>query len=160
MSIPEVIGDIDISVWAQQITKNCGVEQLEVDARHGSLPSSYDMLRGVITVKLAAPSEHRRQDDLRQNDALIASLLDMLPSSNYTVLHTTSPNGVVTKPESTEYIADIQEALHMDLRRDLGLRASNSSGNQTVVDGPLFHKYQFFTPGKYLVFQDLDIADN
>jgi hypothetical protein len=54
-----------------------------------------------------------------------------------------------------DFESPIQEALHMDLKRNLGagITAQNGSkspsSNQTMIDGPLFHKYQFFTPGKH-----------
>ena len=162
VSIPEVIGDVNLKTWTQQLTESCHVDQLEIDATNGAIPTSYDMLRGAITVHLAAPSDSRRQDDLSQNDALIASLLDMIPSSNYTMLYTTTPNRRTSNPDSKEYAMDseIQESLHMDLKRDLGANAANSTSNQTVVDGPLFHKYQFLTPGEYLFILFTDMADS
>ena len=42
------------------------------------------------------------------------------------------------------------DAVHLDLKRDTDFEPSDSSGNQTLVDGPLFEKYQFLSPGKIL----------
>ena len=38
-------------------------------------------------------------------------------------------------------------SLHMDLKRDLSMGKRASGDNITLVDGPLFERYQFFTPG-------------
>lgn len=42
--------------------------------------------------------------------------------------------------------------MHQDLKRGLGANFAKKNGsshsNQTIVDGPLFDKYQFLTPGK------------
>jgi len=40
----------------------------------------------------------------------------------------------------------------MLMKRDLGGRAANQTGNQTMIDGTLFDKYQFFTPGIFMGF--------
>ena len=47
-----------------------------------------------------------------------------------------------------EMESEIQEAMHIDLRRDLSRGLNKRANNETLVDGPLFDKYQFFTPGK------------
>jgi hypothetical protein len=156
ITVPEAIGDIDLAAWTNQLRSSCHLKTTSIDATSGSIPTTYDELRGVILVHLPAPSTSRKQDDLAQNDALIASLLDMIPSSNYTVLYTTSPS-VSISDEKKEYTTDFdtQEALHTDLRRDLGSAAKNSSGNSTLVDGPLFHRYQFFTPGMWLTLRQI-----
>ncbi|RMZ81935.1 hypothetical protein DV737_g2303, partial [Chaetothyriales sp. CBS 132003] len=142
LSIPEVIGAINIESLAKQLAQSCHVPQLDIDATAGSIPASYDLVRSVVTVQLAAPSDSRRQHDLGQNDALLGSLLDMIPTHNYTLVYTTSPQTAVD--EGREYAmdsSDIQESLHLDLKRA-----------ETLVDGPLFHRYQFFTPGIFMGF--------
>lgn len=80
----------------------------------------------------------------------------MLPTQNYTVLYTTRRaregwfNAQVMEPVGYEMESDIQETLHSDLKRNLGARVAsgNKTENQTMIDGPLFDKYQFFTPGE------------
>ena len=51
--------------------------------------------------------------------------------------------------EAKEYRMDTTpgEELHVDLKRDTGLHSWTARNNQTMVDGPLFEKYQFLTPG-------------
>ncbi|KAF4630012.1 hypothetical protein G7Y89_g8127 [Cudoniella acicularis] len=65
----------------------------------------------------------------------------------YTVIFTTSPH-IPTHQEVSVYEASFQEPLHMDLKRNLLVRANNDS---TAMDlRPLFEKYQFFTPGLFM----------
>lgn len=83
-------------------------------------------------------------------DAFVASILDTLPYQNYTVLYTTT-SGLHPKPldEATKYeMEPLFEAMHIDLKRDMDFRPSDSNGNATYVDGPLFERYQFLSPGK------------
>lgn len=86
-------------------------------------------------------------------DAFLASVLDLLPSPKYTVIYTTSPlstthHSVIEEFQVYEMDSTFAAPLHMDLKRDFLVRASNSSGNDTLVDGPLFERYQFLTPGQ------------
>lgn len=149
VSVPDVYGKIEISQWEQTLKEQCGAEVLHVDASTGSVPS-YQSMPKVITVSFAAPSKNNREHDLSENDAFFASLMRPLLSSNYTVLYTTTPTGATE--EATEYNmdSDVQESLHMGLKRDLGSEFQRRATNQTIIDGPLFDKYQFFTPGKWL----------
>lgn len=86
-------------------------------------------------------------------DAFLASVLDLLPSPKYTVIYTTTPpsskhHSVVEEFQVYEMDSTFAAPLHMDLKRDFSVRPSNSSGNDTLVDGPLFERYQFLTPGQ------------
>lgn len=147
----------------------CGVAVTDIDGSTGAMPAQMPSSPRVLKVSLPAPSSSTRQHDLSANDAFFASILDLLPSQNYTVLYTTtraSDNGfVATQMEKTEYEMEspVQDAMHSDLKRDLGVRAANETGDQKLIDGPLFHRYQFFTPGMcrptlYKVLHFADIA--
>ena len=87
-------------------------------------------------------------------DAELSTLLDVLPARNVTVLYTTTPptSGSNGQDGENEHFAfemneEFQESLHTDLRRDVQSHESRKVENQTLVDGPLFEKYQFFSPG-------------
>lgn len=153
MAVPDVQGVLTPSTWIANLQDKCGVEVTEIDASQGSIPTTLTPTPRLIKVDLPAPSSNPRAKDLSSNDAFFASILDLLPTQNYTVLYTTTraAGGSVgaQQHEQTEYGMDssIQESLHLDLKRDLGAHAANRTGNQTLVDGPLFDKYQFFTPG-------------
>lgn len=150
IQVPEVIGKIDATQWEETLQEQCGAEVLHIDATTGSIPSYHSMPK-VISISFAAPSAHGRARDLAENEAFFASLMEPLLSTNYTVLWTTTPAGTAQEP-SAEYTMqpDSQESLHMGLKRDLGSGLQQRATNVTLVDGPLFHRYQFFTPGECL----------
>ena len=82
----------------------------------------------------------------------MASVLDILSSTKYTVLYTTSPNNDAAVHEQTEsapYEMDstFQAPVHMELKRDLNHHERANDGNITLPDGPLFERYQFLSPG-------------
>lgn len=83
-------------------------------------------------------------------DRSLASVLEMLSNRNYTVLYTTTPNANTDDPPANprqyEMYSDDQP-LHSDLKRDVQPGVPRTQSNQTMVDGPLFEKYQFFSPG-------------
>ncbi|KIW42390.1 uncharacterized protein PV06_05949 [Exophiala oligosperma] len=154
MVVPDVTGSIDSSSWIDLLRSKCGVQVTEIDASKGAIPATISPAPRLLKITLPKPSS-QRQSDLAQNDAFFASVLDMLPIQNYTVLYTTARSGLVEEVEPKEYDMEsqIQESLHIDLKRDLGLDARAGSGtksNQTMIDGPLFDKYQFFTPGIFM----------
>lgn len=87
-----------------------------------------------------------------ESDAFLASILDWLPSPEYTVIYTTTPSTFQPQPSSAEsetYEMDTAfgSPVHMDLKRDLSSHQQVSS-NVTLPAGPLFERYQFFNPGK------------
>ncbi|KPI45846.1 uncharacterized protein AB675_598 [Cyphellophora attinorum] len=155
VSIPDVVGEIDTEQWRRSLQSNCKLDVVVVDATAGSIPA-YASFPKALHVTMPAPASSTASEALGDNDALLAAILDMLPSSDYTVLYTTSPSqGKKDAEPAGGYVMDseAQEMLHIDLKRDLSPRASNSSsGNTTLVDGALFERYQFFTPG---IFQGL-----
>ncbi|ETN38451.1 uncharacterized protein HMPREF1541_06486 [Cyphellophora europaea CBS 101466] len=151
VSVSEVVGEVDVSRWEQTLERECGAEVLHVDASSGSIPS-YKSMPKVLSVAFPAPTTSNRLHDLSVNDAFLESILDMLPSSNYTVLYATTAHGA---PEpSAEHLmdAEVQNPLHMEMKRDLSSGLVRRASNQTIVDGPLFEKYQFFTPGIFMGF--------
>ncbi|KAK5195868.1 hypothetical protein LTR92_004809 [Exophiala xenobiotica] len=157
MVVPDVVGSIDPSSWIDLLQTKCGVQTTEIDGSTGAVPATIPSSPRLLQVALPAPSTSRKQD-LSSNDAFFASVLDLLPTQNYTVLYMTTwavDNGVTAQQaEPTDYDmkSQIQESMHIDLKRDLGLRAENKTENQTMIDGPLFDKYQFFTPGIFMGF--------
>lgn len=87
-------------------------------------------------------------------DRALSSLLELLHNRNYTVIYTTTPEELPDGSHMTskQYeMSDYDQPLHTDLKRDLlhpPPEPLEVVGNQTMIDGPLFAKYQFFTPGK------------
>ena len=71
------------------------------------------------------------------------------------MIYTTRPleeTAAGRKKETKEYEMEspLVEVLHSDLKRDLSLHGrAEKKGNQTMIDGPLFDKYQFLSPGMW-----------
>lgn len=91
---------------------------------------------------------------LRLPDAFLASVLDVLSSNKFTVIYTTTPphsahqpTSAETETESYEMDTQFQAPVHMDLKRDFSVHKRASDANITLPDGPLFERYQYFTPG-------------
>ncbi|OAP62460.1 hypothetical protein AYL99_04663 [Fonsecaea erecta] len=163
LTVPDVFGRLDSSTWVDVLKTKCGVSTASIDASKEGIPTKeLTPAPRLLELVLPAPSAgSNRANDLSSNDAFLASVIDLLPTQNYTVLYTTSRSqdemlvaqGAGEK-EAAEYDmnSEIQENMHLDLKRDLGLHAAaNKTGNnQTMIDGPLFDKYQFFTPGIFM----------
>ncbi|KAI9875445.1 MAG: hypothetical protein M1830_008470 [Pleopsidium flavum] len=101
------------------------------------------------------PAGTGRAAKLAENDAFLASIIDLLPSPKYTVIYTTTPVSANQRPlvsESRVYEMDdtFASSVHMDLKRDFSIHDRVSSDNTTLSSGPLFEKYQFFTPGIFM----------
>ena len=75
----------------------------------------------------------------------------MISKHNYTVIYTTTPEVSDTNQQGTskQYeMGNNDQSLHIDLKRDIRPESLRSTSNQTLVDGPLFARYQFLSPGK------------
>lgn len=74
----------------------------------------------------------------------------MLNNRNYTVLYATTSRIAASNPidlvEQYE-MSDYDQPMHTDLKRDLRPEAVKSTSDEKLIDGPLFERYQFFTPG-------------
>lgn len=86
-------------------------------------------------------------------------MLDVLSSNKYTVIYTTTPSTSVAQtqvehaePESYEMDSAFQAPVHMELKRDLSQHKRASNISITLPDGPLFERYQYFTPGLFMGF--------
>lgn len=93
-----------------------------------------------------------RVQGLEENDVFLSSVLDMLPSENFSIIYATTPSSLEIQSLVNEHIyhsenlATLRE--HTDLKRDVSGRQEGV--NTTLPDGPLFEKYQFFTPAIFL----------
>ncbi|KAI4141400.1 MAG: hypothetical protein L6R39_005360 [Caloplaca ligustica] len=132
VSVTDVLGVVDTEAIVREVEERCGAALLKVDA----------------------------------SNAFLSSLLDLLPTSKYTVIYTTMPSSSTPGPspdlESETYEMDtsFSSQTHMELKRanspdkgeiSHGKRANDTSGgNITLVDGALFERYAFLSPGEYL----------
>ena len=95
-------------------------------------------------------------------DGFLASFIDLLPSHKYTVIYTTTATTTSVHQaavDSEEYEMDtvFSSPVHMDLKRDLASHKRESNSNITLPNGPLFEKYQYFSPGEFPAIASLVI---
>ncbi|KAL3418217.1 ER protein big1 [Phlyctema vagabunda] len=151
--ISEVVG-LEASHQARRfvdkIQKECGAELLVLQgSKTEGRALNVEGKTRVILSTFAGPNgdKNSRQRQLAGHDAELGrELLSHLKDHKYTVIYTTSP--VLSAAEHTDiYDPIFQEALHMDLKRDvIGARR----GNHTVDRRPLFEKYNYFSPGLFM----------
>lgn len=148
-SISDVVGGVDTDAWRRTLHSSCNLEVVDLDASTGSIPA-YASFPKAVHVTMPVPGAHTTLHDLKDNDVLLATILDMVPSGDYTVLYTTSPVRAVKEPQGGYAMdSEAQELLHMEMKRGEEARVVKKVGNATLVDGGLFERYQFFTPGEF-----------
>lgn len=84
-------------------------------------------------------------------DRSLSLLFDMLSNRNYTVIYATTPeiSASDSHDAKNQYeMSGYDQPLHTDLKRDIQTEPLELNSNETLIDGPLFERYQFFTPGK------------
>lgn len=95
------------------------------------------------------------QQQLDVRDDTVSSIISAMRAQDYTLIYYSTPS-TSHQDDAGEYIMDddvVAHQLNAELKRDLSADGSGSSfhvaaGNNTLVDGPLFDRYQFTTPGK------------
>ena len=84
---------------------------------------------------------------------ILEDILRTWASKDFTLFYTATPPSAYETQEiedSVQYeMDDSQLPLHLDLKRDLSIRPR--ANNITLPDGPLFERYQYFTPGTFAV---------
>lgn len=88
-------------------------------------------------------------------DSFLASVLNLLPSSRYTVLYTTTPISseqlsTMANAEDYQIETNFQSAVHMELKRDFSAHNRESNHSTTPRSTPIFEKYMFFGPGLFM----------
>ncbi|KAL8832461.1 MAG: hypothetical protein Q9170_004872 [Blastenia crenularia] len=160
MSITDILGEVDTDALMRLVGEQCGAAVMKVDASTGSFTIADDPKPRVIKVDFPAPpTGSKTASKLHENDAFLSSLLDFLPTSNYTVLYTTTPSphkpsSGIPNPEPAAYEMDtsFSSQAHMELKRDTGAHGKRADGGNgtELVDGPLFEKYAFLSPGIFM----------
>ena len=82
---------------------------------------------------------------------MLSNLINALPTQSFTLLYSTTPGSDSNPQDSPVYEMEDQGFLHMDMKRDAEMHMLENNNNITLVDGPLFERYQYFTPGMFLL---------
>ncbi|KAL8734430.1 MAG: hypothetical protein Q9181_003210 [Wetmoreana brouardii] len=166
VTVTDVLGDVDADTIIQDVGSKCGAALLKVDASTGSFTIADDPKPRIINLEypsLPTTSSKQRASKLKDNDAFLSSVLDLLPTSKYTVIYLTTPstsrssspvnpNSVShdhhLEQETYEMDTSFSSQQHMELKRDFAAHLNEKrEENITLPDAPLFERYQYFTPG-------------
>ncbi|KAG7007092.1 18S rRNA (guanine-N(7))-methyltransferase RID2 [Physcia stellaris] len=150
-----VLGELDLHSISKTLQEKCGATPLRIDASTGSFAIDDQARPRVISLDFPPlPAGRGKKSRLLEHDAFLASVIDYLPGSEYTVIYSTTPSAtthhpVTTEAETYEMDTNFGVPLHMELKRDLSNHRRESS-NITLPNAPLFEKYQFFSPGIFM----------
>ncbi|KAL8724710.1 MAG: hypothetical protein Q9166_007798 [cf. Caloplaca sp. 2 TL-2023] len=162
MSVTDVVGKVDAEALVDAMKDDCGAALLRVDASTGSFTIADDPKPRVIKLDFPAlpTSSKERSSKLKENDIFLSSILDLLPTSKYTVIYTTTPSTSMPSSQDTHNEPEMYEMdtsfsssqSHMGIKRDFAIhnKGTEDSGNVTLPDAPLFERYQYFTPGIFM----------
>ncbi|KAL9616468.1 MAG: hypothetical protein Q9160_008663 [Pyrenula sp. 1 TL-2023] len=155
-SVNEVTGVVNTQELDAALRRQCNVKPgYSVLGLRDGIPQSQDDDHRIISIDIKSQGNSTSAQNLEIADATLKAYLDLLPSQDFTVLFTTTPPGVqcgTSENEKQEKLSfemdtEFQEPLHTNLKRDVATHQPRKVGNQTIVEGPLFEKYQFFSPG-------------
>ncbi|EED21690.1 conserved hypothetical protein [Talaromyces stipitatus ATCC 10500] len=155
ITVTEVLGSLDPTSIRSGLEEECGAQVTRIDGGASGTSLEFEGGPRVIDISFPALSLHgSRLQELSRNDALLADVLDHIPSSKYTLIYVTSPreyededSGSITYSANDDLQA--QELLHQDLKRDF---AESARKDDTSDDRSLFQKYQFLSPGIFMGF--------
>lgn len=169
--VRDVVEQVDVTGTVNTILMDClhhGIKTVqELDTSVLVLPEmeaqklSESVIYAALPSVASSLSKEERKAVLQNHDMYVEGLVDnYFRGEDYTLIYITeSRYGMEMKeetPEGKEYQMENEVPLVGDLRphgelvrRNLKTFESNTSGsNQTLIDGPLFDKYQFLSPGK------------
>ncbi|MCJ1234097.1 hypothetical protein MMC14_002055 [Varicellaria rhodocarpa] len=155
-TVTDVLGRMDTGTMMETLERKCSAGILNVDASTGLFEVVDDVRPRIIKLDFPTLSAGgKRLHEPYENGLFLTSVLDILPSPNFTVIYTTTPistgyQRLVSESKSYEMDESPLLSAHMDLKRDLSAHPRAASNGSTVNNGPLFEKYQFFTPGIFM----------
>ena len=162
IQVRDVLDRLDTSAIVQHLAKACSRSTQNIDTTSMVIPelegkSSDKVFYAELPALYPDLSTEERHVLLLQHDTYVSSMIDTyFKNVDFTLVYTTTSvhaqRNTVPSSESQEYEAElpIADMMHSgELRRSLAKRKEGLTPNQTVVDGPLFDKYQFLSPGTY-----------
>ncbi|KAI9859633.1 MAG: hypothetical protein M1813_006564 [Trichoglossum hirsutum] len=156
--VADVVGEFDLEDLQQYLETTCEAGVLSVDASTGLFATVDDLKPRVVRIEFPAlpTSNLERVTKLAENDAFLSSIIDLFPTTRYTVIYTTTP-----VPAEDMHILHVSgqgkkqqvlpSPLHLQ-RREFTTSDEDSSPSpiEPPRGSPLFDKYQFFTPGIFM----------
>ncbi|KAI5310704.1 hypothetical protein KEM55_003214 [Ascosphaera atra] len=155
------------------LEEKCGAKTVLVDGMSGVLPPShtYGQRPLIIELDFKAPLADGRADQLETNDAVLASLIELLPSTDYTVVMSTTPvdpsipfplHDENSHPHMTghkhafehfqgEGYPGSPSPLKVQARRDVSSHQDGNLGKKAnQSEGGVFERYQFLSQGIFM----------
>ncbi|KAI9739521.1 MAG: hypothetical protein M1834_006237 [Cirrosporium novae-zelandiae] len=160
--IRDVLGEVNSAEIEKSLAEMCRAGVVAVDASTGSFPILSDATPRVIRLDFPSLPTTRGAMKAAEHDAFLNSVLDLLPSEKYTVIYTTShiqDSVEGSQIQENDQLYEMnngmwEDEVHMDLKRDFsassGLAHVSKKDEIQLPDGPLFARYQFFTPGIFM----------
>lgn len=151
ITVTEVTSPVDLAFIRNGLQDECGAQITQVDGGATS-GLSQEFEHGPRIIDIAFPVlslNEQRTQELSTNDAFLASVIDHIPSSKYTLIYATSPREYEEQEIHIHDELRAQEPFHQDLRRDY---AESARQEDTDDNRSLFQKYQFLSPGIFMGF--------
>lgn len=162
VQVRDVVDRLDASAIAQHLAKTCSRSTQQIDTTSMIIPDiQVNTQNKVFYAQMSALHTQLSPDErhviLLQHDTYLSSMIETyFNDADYTLIYATTSvhaqENSSPASESQEYQAELPlaDVMHSgELRRSLAKRKDGLTSNQTVVDGPLFDKYQFLSPGMY-----------
>ncbi|KAI9781937.1 MAG: hypothetical protein M1839_005530 [Geoglossum umbratile] len=156
--VADVVGELDLDEIQRYLETKCEAGVLSVDASTGFFTPVDDMKPRVVRIDFPAlpTTKSERIAKLSEDDAFLSSIIDLFPTQRYTVMYTTTP--ISAEEVHILYAAGqdkkqriLSSPAHVQRRESTTLDDDPSpSHSDTPGNLPLFHKYQFFTPGIFM----------
>lgn len=160
IQVRDVVDTLDTQSIVDSLAKMCSRSIQTVDTAGMMIPDFEGNTNDkVFHAELPALHEDLSPEErhviLLLHDTYASSIIDTyFKNEDYTLVYITTSvhaqKNSVPASETQEYEAElpIADMMHSgELRRSLAKRKEGLTTNQTVVDGPLFDKYQFLSPG-------------
>ncbi|EAS28815.3 uncharacterized protein CIMG_07561 [Coccidioides immitis RS] len=144
LAVSEVVGDIDIGDLVSKLESRCGADSTVLNGASNYFPSISHRGRPQI-VKIEFPElpiDWKRAETLVDYDLYLATIIDHLPVTNYSVVYTTTARA---SSGAGSDILRMQDPLHLRLKRE-----PESPNDKPSDNRPLFEKYQFLSPGIFM----------
>ncbi|WEW60022.1 hypothetical protein PRK78_005505 [Emydomyces testavorans] len=143
-TVSEVVGDFDTEGLVSMLESRCAADSISLNGASGSFPSlSHRGRPQVVRVGFPElPEGSNRAETLLDYDLSLATIIDHLPVTNYTVIYATTARGSAHSDSDT---LKTQDPLHAQLKREPDSSNSKKSDNRA-----LFEKYQFLSPGIFM----------
>lgn len=163
VQVRDVVDRLDASAIAQHLAKTCSRSTQQIDTTSMIIPDIQGNTQNkVFYAQMSALHTQLSPDErhviLLQHDTYLSSMIETyFNDADYTLIYATTSvhaqENSSPASESQEYQAELPlaDVMHSgELRRSLAKRKDGLTSNQTVVDGPLFDKYQFLSPGIFM----------